>query len=70
MLEEMTHCIPPNPRMVGNIVAIHGPLDGPNTYTPTHLNNQHLLTQTTCAFTILQFVVEHMPVSTACVIHV
>jgi len=39
MLEEMTHCIPPNPRMVGNIVAIHVPLDGPlytwAQYTPT-----------------------------------
>ena len=26
---ENIQCIPPNPRRVGNIVAIHGPLDGP-----------------------------------------
>ena len=32
-------CIPPNPRRVGYIVPIHGPLDGPlymgSIYTPT-----------------------------------
>ena len=25
----ITQCIPPNPRRVGNIVAVHGLLDGP-----------------------------------------
>jgi len=29
--ENNLHCIPPNPRRVGNIVAVHGPL----IYTPT-----------------------------------
>ena len=33
------HCIPPNPRRVGNIVAVHGPPDGPNTWaiSATHI---------------------------------
>ena len=34
-IREYTHCIPQNPRRVGNIVAVHGLLDGPNTYTTT-----------------------------------
>ena len=35
-------CIPPNPRRVGYIDPIHGPLDGPlymGSYTPTELND-------------------------------
>jgi len=37
--ENNLHCIPPNPRRVGNIVAVHGHLDEPLIYTPTkHLN--------------------------------
>ena len=39
MLEEMTRCIPPNPRRVGNIIAIHGPQDGP-LYMGSHIH-QH-----------------------------
>ena len=35
LLEDNFHCVPPNPKRVGNIVAVHGPLDVPNTYTPT-----------------------------------
>ena len=32
-------CIPPNPRRVGNIVPIHGPLDGP-LYMSSHIHQQ------------------------------
>ncbi len=39
MMERIIVCIPPNPRKVGNIVVIHGPLDEPlyiwAQYTPT-----------------------------------
>ena len=35
-------CIPPNPRRVGYIVSIHGPLDGP-LYMSPHINQQGAL---------------------------
>jgi len=34
-------CIPPNPRRVGNIVPIHGPLDGPQ-YMGSHIHQQKI----------------------------
>ena len=35
----ITQCIPANPRRVGNIVVVHGPVDGPNTWAiwATHI---------------------------------
>jgi len=35
-------CIPPNPRRVGYIDPIHGPLDGP-LYMGSHIHQQFLL---------------------------
>ena len=39
MMERIMACIPPNPRRVGYIDPIHGPLDGP-LYMGSHIH-QH-----------------------------
>ena len=48
-------CIPPNPRRVGYIHPIHGPLDGPLYMGSKYSNstNRNILNETSCQVEVL-----------------